>query len=126
LCGAFSGRQPPAMSSSHGHNTVHSAHRVPHHALNLAILVHGAPGYCGDMTFPAPGSTDHARETETSVARLRGRGGGRLGLGRVASSHAQTCFTARGLWSYTHPRLDQPTIGMGRQLPNEMIHRAED
>jgi hypothetical protein len=114
------------VSSRHGSNTTRSADRVPHHALNLAILVRGATGHDGDMTIPGPGLT---------VPRVRGEGwwrgrrvelGGMPGLGPsngVARSHP--LYSERRV-RYPVPRLDRATIGMGRQTPNEIIQRAED
>jgi hypothetical protein len=91
---AFFCRRSLAVSSRHGRNTTRSAHRVPHHALNLAILVRGATGYDGDMTVPAPGSTDYASEMGRLVTGLRVGVGECLGSARAARSHALTYFTA--------------------------------
>jgi hypothetical protein len=77
---AFFCRRSLAVSSRHGRNTTRSAHRVPHHALNLAILVRG--------------STDYASEMGRLVTGLRVGVGECLGSARAARSHALTYFTA--------------------------------
>jgi hypothetical protein len=86
------------VSSSHCRGTPRPAHRMPHHALNLAIQVRGASGDGGDMTIPAPGLTGYAGEPGRLVTGSVGRGGGSLGSGRMASLNAQTLFTTKGLW----------------------------